>query len=236
MHIESPTDLSCQNTDSSTGRVGYCCLAFQFTHTYDNRYGIGLVTISPMGDMLRRRGLILILVLFSTCLTIGLAVTRNLYVFEVISFLVGFTSVSPQIFIPLAADLAPPERRASAISLVTSGFLLGILIARVLAGVVANFVNWRYVYWMSIGIQGLVLVGSYLVLPDYPAKNRELSYLGMFCSMTKFMMNEPLVVQIVLISIAASACYTNFWVTLTFLLGGPPYYYSTCVSLKMGCT
>ncbi|KAF8553658.1 hypothetical protein OG21DRAFT_1485241 [Imleria badia] len=49
----------------------------------------------------------------------------------------------------------------------------------------------------------------------------------MFRSIAKFMVKEPLVVQIVLISIAASACYTNFWVTLTFLLGGPPYYYST---------
>lgn len=180
-----------------------------------------------MGDMLRRRGLVLILVLSSTCLTIGLAVTNSLFVFEVISFLIGFASVSPQIFIPLAADLAPPERRASAISLVTSGFLMGILIARVLSGVVANWVSWRYVYWMSICIQGLVLVGSYFVLPDYPSKNRELSYLGMYSSMAKFMVKEPLVVQIFLISIAASACYTNFWVTLTFLLGGPPYYYST---------
>lgn len=227
MHVESLVDLSCQNTHSSTGRVGCCCLAFQSTFTHENRYGIGLLTISPMGDMLRRRGLVLILVSSSTFLTIGLAITTNLYVFEVISFLIGFTSVSPQIFLPLAADLAPPERRASAISLVSSGFLLGILIARVLSGVVANFVSWRYVYWMSIGIQGLVLIGSYLVLPDYPAKDRELSYLGMFYSMAKFIVKEPLVVQIVLISITASACYTNFWVTLTFLLGGPPYYYST---------
>ncbi|KAH0832294.1 major facilitator superfamily domain-containing protein [Lanmaoa asiatica] len=208
-------------------------LSTSFSVTYDEVsryltvYGIGILTISPMGDMLRRRGLILLLVWCSTCLTIGLAVTKSLYVFEAISFLVGFASVSPQIFIPLAADLAPPERRASAISLVTSGFLMGVLIARVLSGVVANFVSWRYVYWMSIGIQGLVLIGSYLVLPDYPATNRELSYFGMFSSMAKFVVKEPLVVQILLISVSSSACYTNFWVTLTFLLGGPPYYYST---------
>ncbi|KAF8838914.1 MFS general substrate transporter [Paxillus ammoniavirescens] len=212
-------------------------LSNSFSVTYDEvsriptlvqaGYGIGLLCISPLGDMVRCRGLILILVLSSTCLTIGLAVTENLYVFEVISFLIGFTSISPQILIPLAADLAPPHRRASAMSLVLSGFLLGILIARVLSGVVANFVSWRFVYLMSIGIQSVVLFGSYLLLPDYPTKNRDLSYFGMFRSMAKFMVTEPLVVQMVLISSAASACYTNFWVTLTFLLGGPPYYYST---------
>ncbi|KAF8133308.1 major facilitator superfamily domain-containing protein [Boletus edulis] len=212
-------------------------LSDSFSVTYDEvsriptlvqaGYGIGLLTICPMGDMLRRRGLILFLVSCSTLFTIGLAVTKNLRVFEAMSFFVGFTSISQQIFLPLAADLVPPERRASAISVVASGILLGILVARVLAGVVANFVSWRYVYWMSVGIQGVVLIGSYLVLPDYPANNRELSYIDMFRSMAKFMVKEPLVVQAVLINLAASACYTNFWVTLTFLLSGPPYHYST---------
>lgn len=66
--------ISCQNTRFSTGRVG--CLAVQFTLTHDNRYAIGLLTVSPMGDMLRRRGLILFLVSRPTCLTIGLAATK----------------------------------------------------------------------------------------------------------------------------------------------------------------
>ena len=175
-----------------------------------------------MGDVLRRRGLILFLLSGSTLLTIGLAVTKNLYVFEVVSFFVGFTSVSPRIFLLLAADLAPPERRSSAMSWVSSGFLLGVMIARIISGVVTKFVSWRYVYWMSIGIQSVVVIGSYLVLPDYPAKTRELSYFDMFRSMAVFMVKEPLVVQTVLVNIASSACYTIFWVTLTFLLGALP--------------
>ncbi|KAH7913382.1 major facilitator superfamily domain-containing protein [Hygrophoropsis aurantiaca] len=197
-------------------------------------YGIGLLLISPLGDILRRRQLIMLLVLLSTTLTVPLAITNSLEVFEVISFFVGMTSVAPQLLMPLAADLAPPERRASAISVVLSGFLLGILIARVLAGVVANFTSWRIVYFMSIGVQGLVLIGAYLILPDYPSRNGQLSYFSLFRSMFKFIVTEPLVVQIILINIAASACYTNFWVTLTFLLGGAPYYYSTVIIGLMG--
>ncbi|KAG2068219.1 MFS general substrate transporter [Suillus decipiens] len=192
-------------------------------------FGIGLLFITPLGDMLRRRQLILLLVVFSTTLTIGLAITKNLVVFEIISFLIGLTTVTPQILMPLAADLAPPARRGSAISVVQSGFLLGILIARVLSGIVANFTSWRFVYCMSIGIQSIVLGGAYMLLPDYPVKNRDLSYLGMFRSMAKYIVTEPLVGQIMLTNWAASACYTNWWVTLTFLLGGPPYYYSTVI-------
>ncbi|KAG2124590.1 major facilitator superfamily domain-containing protein [Suillus clintonianus] len=192
-------------------------------------FGIGLLFIAPLGDMLRRRQLIMLLIVFSTVLTIGLAITNNLLVFEIISFLIGLTSITPQIVIPLAADLAPPARRGSAISVVLSGFLLGILLARVLSGIVANFTSWRIVYFTSIGIQCFVLGGAYLLLPDYPVQDRELSYFGIFRSMARYAITEPLVGQIMLINWAASACYTNWWVTLTFLLGGPPYNYSTMV-------
>ncbi|KAG2139610.1 major facilitator superfamily domain-containing protein [Suillus bovinus] len=192
-------------------------------------FGIALLFITPLGDILRRRQLILLLVMLSTTLTIGLAITKNLLVFEIISFLIGLTSVTPQIFVPLAADLAPPARRGSAISIVQSGLMLGVLIGRVLSGIVANFTSWRFVYCMSIGIQSIVLGGAYMLLPDYPVKNRDLSYLGIFRSMAKYVVTEPLVGQIMLTNWAGSACYTNWWVTLTFLLGEPPYSYSTMI-------
>jgi predicted MFS family arabinose efflux permease len=55
--------------------------------------------------------------------------------------------------IPLSADLAPPERRASAMSITLSGLLLGMLCGRVLAGTVAEFAGWRNTYWMAVGLQ-----------------------------------------------------------------------------------
>jgi predicted MFS family arabinose efflux permease len=192
-------------------------------------YATGLVLISPLGDLLRRRQLILCIVSISTSLTVGLAVTNRLVVFEVLSYLVGVVTVTPQILIPLAADLAPEKRRASAISVVLSGLLFGVLIARVLAGVIAEFQSWRVVYYFSIGVQTLVLVGSYFILPDYPSKNTDLTYLNILSTMAKFAVTEPMLIQACLINMASSACFSNFWVTLTFLLGGPPYHYSTLV-------
>ena len=171
--------------------------------------------------------MILSVVALSTSLTIGLAVTKNLIVFETLSYLVGIVTVTPQILIPLAADLAPEEKRATAISVVLSGLLFGILLARVLAGIIAEFASWRVVYYFAIGVQALVLVGSYLVLPDYPSKNKDLTYWNILWTMAKFSVTEPILIQASLINLATSACFTNFWVTLTFLLGDPPYHYST---------
>ena len=176
---------------------------------------------------MHRRQLILSVVAFSTSLTIGLAVTRSLHVFETLSYLVGVVTVTPQILLPLAADLAPEEKRAAAISIVLSGLLFGILLARVLAGIIAEFTSWRVVYYFAVGVQTFVLVGSYLLLPDYPPKNKDLTYWNILWTMAKFSVTEPILIQASLINLALSACYSNFWVTLTFLLGEPPYHYST---------
>jgi predicted MFS family arabinose efflux permease len=160
-------------------------------------------------------------------LSIGLAVTRSLVVFETLSYLVGIVTVTPQILVPLVADLAPEKKRASAISVVLSGLTFGILLARVLAGIIAEFTSWRVVYFFAVGVQTLVLVGSYLMLPDYPSKNKDLTYWNILWTMAKFSVTEPVLIQACLISLGLSACFSNFWVTLTFLLGGPPYHYST---------
>ncbi|KAF8194412.1 major facilitator superfamily domain-containing protein [Mycena galopus ATCC 62051] len=190
-------------------------------------YATGILLISPLGDLVRRRQLILFLALLSGSLTIGLAITPNLVVFETLSFIIGVVSVIPQIMIPLAADLAPPERRASAISVVMSGLLFGILIARVIAGILGQFTSWRVVYYFAIGVQFLVLVAGYFVIPDYPAKNSDMTYWSILRTMATFAYTEPILIQASLVNIASCACFTNFWVTLTFLLGGPPYFYST---------
>ncbi|KAG7088963.1 hypothetical protein E1B28_012908 [Marasmius oreades] len=190
-------------------------------------YAIGLLLISPLGDLVRRRQLTITLVILTTGLTIGLAVTNRVEVFVALSFLVGVANVTPQILMPLAADLAPPEKRASAISVVFAGLLLGVLIARVISGIIAQYTTWRVVYYFAIAVQVVVLAGCYPLLPDYPAKNKHLTYWQIMLSMGKYCVTEPILVQAVLINVASSAMFSSFWVTLTFLLGGDPYNYST---------
>ncbi|CAL1706610.1 unnamed protein product [Somion occarium] len=190
-------------------------------------YAVGLLFISPLGDLVPRRSLILLLTAGAASLSIGLPLTQSVTTFEVLEFLVGIFTVVPQILMPLAADLAPPHRRASALSIVLAGLLLGILIARVLAGIVAQFVSWRVVYWIAVGVQWLVLIMMWATIPDYPRRNKDLTYPQVFVTMGKFLITEPVLVQAVLINIASMGTFTNFWVTLTFLLGGPPYNFST---------
>ncbi|KAF7368850.1 MFS DHA1 protein [Mycena venus] len=192
-------------------------------------YATGLALISPLGDLVRRRPLLLLLIFTSGSLTIGLALTRSLVVFEVLSFLIAFSSVTPQVLIPFTADLAPPNRRASFMSVVFAGLYMGVLLARVLSGIIAQYSSYRNIFWMGTAGQYLLLIVMYLITPDMPAKNPDLSYFQILKTMAQFAVTEPALIQGCLIFFLNSAIFGGFWVTMTFLLGGAPYHYSTLI-------
>ncbi|KAI1421159.1 major facilitator superfamily domain-containing protein [Xylaria sp. FL1777] len=190
-------------------------------------YAVGLLFLCPLGDIVPRRPFILFLILVTATMWIGLCLTTNFGAFVSISFLCGVGTVTPQLMLPLVGDLAPAHRRASSLSIVVSGLALGLLVARVLSGVVGNFTAWRNIYWLALGAQYLTFVILFLTLPDYPAKNKGLNYFKAIWKMAVLVVESPLLIQACLMGFLMSAAFTNFWTTLTFLLASPPYDYSS---------
>ncbi|KAI1104357.1 MFS general substrate transporter [Jackrogersella minutella] len=195
-------------------------------------YAVGLLFLCPLADMVPRRPFILFLIWATATAWIGLCITKDFDTFISLSFLCGVGTVTPQVMLPLVGDLVPAHRRASSLSIVVSGLALGLLIARVLSGIVANFTSWRNIYWLAFGAQYLTLVLLFFFLPDYPAKNKGLNYFKVLWGMAVMAITEPLLTQACLIGFLLSAAFTSFWTTLTFLLASPPYEYS---SLEIGC-
>ncbi|KAI0114465.1 major facilitator superfamily domain-containing protein [Nemania sp. FL0031] len=194
-------------------------------------YAVGLLFLCPLGDIVPRRPFILFLIFATATMWIGLCLTTKFEAFVSLSFLCGVGTVTPQLMLPLVGDLAPAHRRASSLSLVVSGLALGLLVARVLSGVVANFTEWRNIYWLALGAQYLTFTLLFFTLPDYPAKNKGLNYFKALWKMAVLAVEEPLLIQACLMGFLLSAVFTNFWTTLTFLLASPPYDYS---SLEIG--
>ena len=132
--------------------------------------------------------------------------------------------------LPLVGDLAPPHRRATSLSIVTSGLLLGLLIARLLSGVVTNFTSWRTVYWLALGLQYFIFVLLWFTMPDYPSTNPGgLNYFRILWSILTISFASPVIVQSCLVGFFTSTTFTSYWTTLTFLLASPPYNYSSLV-------
>lgn len=140
------------------------------------------------------------------------------------------TTVTPQLMLPLVGDIAPAHRKGAALSIVVSGLMLGMLVARLLSGIVANFTDWRNIYWLSFGAQCLLVILLFCCMPDYPSTNPDgLNYFYALWTIVKMLFTQPLLVQACLISFLCSAVFTCFWTTLTFLLASPPYEFDSLI-------
>ena len=168
----------------------------------------------------------------SDLIRIPLCFTKNLQVFEVFSYLAALFGGTTQIMLPLVAETSTDKQRPFNISIVATGPTLGILLARILSGVVANYTSWRNVYFLALGLQGSILIALWCFMPNYPATNNIpiqkliMMYPKILWSIIT-LVRFPVLVQSSLISACTFFCVSSFWTTLTFLLTG--YDYSTTV-------
>lgn len=74
-------------------------------------YAVGILLLAPLGDMVRRRGLVLLLIALTATLSIGLALAPNLITFEVLGFFIAVLTVSAPSAdvdpVPLNAEVWP---------------------------------------------------------------------------------------------------------------------------------
>ena len=97
-------------------------------------YGSGMFFFVPLGDVLERRRLMLVLLGAATVALLAAAAAPSLPLLALASLAIGVTSVVPQLAVPLAAHLAPPAERGRAVGTVMGGLLVGILLARTASG------------------------------------------------------------------------------------------------------
>lgn len=94
-----------------------------------------------------------------------------------------------------------------------SGLLLGILLARTVAGVLAEFGGWRTVYWAASGLLVLLALILYLHLPQYKQVS-ELKYGQLLASIVVLFVRTP-VLRVgrhsVPLCLPRSACSGRLW-------------------------
>lgn len=188
-------------------------------------YAVGLALLVPLGDLLPRRKLIPT-VLSMTAAALALAAAApGLAILATVTVVFGVGSVAAQLIVPLAASLAPDDRRGQVVGTVMSGLLLGILLARTASGLVANASSWRMTYLLAATITlGLAAVLWRVVPADEPRPN--LSYPALLRSTLTLMRDEPVLRRRSLLGGLNFAAFSMFWTTITFHLAASPFHYS----------
>jgi predicted MFS family arabinose efflux permease len=156
-----------------------------------------------------------------------LTLSRSFAAFLGLSFVCGLLTVTPQLMFPLSAQYAPARHRAIMISIIMSGLVFGMLVARLLSGIVAQYSSWRAVYWMSLGLQLATLLLVFALMPSYPILRAGTSYPRILLKIVTLPFHHPVLTQHSLIGFLTGAMFTSFWTTLTFQLASPAFDLST---------
>lgn len=185
-------------------------------------YGLGLLLLVPLGDLLNQGRLIIGQMLLSivALLIVGTA-TYVAVLFAGIA-LVGLLAVVTQSMVAFVATMASSTERGRVVGIVTSGIVIGILLARTFAGLLTDLAGWRSVYLVSAALL-LLMVGLFLkVLPKGEREVKSLSYWQLIQSVfTLFIQERTLRIRSV-IAMLIFADFSILWTPLVLPLSAPP--------------
>ena len=188
-------------------------------------YALGLILLVPLGDLVERRRLIVTMMLFATAGLLVSATAGSLAALLVGTAITGAFSVVAQVLVPFAATLSPVAQRGKVVGTVMSGLLMGILLARTVAGALSSLGDWHTVYWVAAALMLLNTLALWRALPRY-AQTTRMHYGQLIGSVFAQFARYPLHRQRSLLGCLIFAMFSVLWNSLAFFLSSEPWSYS----------
>lgn len=186
-------------------------------------YALGLLFLVPLGDLLNRRWLITGQMLVSVLALIAVGTASTSLVLFIGIAAVGSLAVVTQTLVAFAATLAAPAERGRVVGVVTSGIVIGILLARTFAGLLTDLAGWRSVYLVSAVLTFIMACILFRVLPNYVQKIESISYLQLLRSMLMLFAQERVLRIRAALTLLIFTAFSILWSSLVLPLSAPPF-------------
>ncbi|MBT8500298.1 major facilitator transporter [Pantoea agglomerans] len=196
----------------STGTIGTVVTATQ------SGYALGLIFLVPLGDCVNRKKLVITQLLLSVVALITAAVAPDLMTLLCAMLLVGLMAVVTQLMVAWAAMLASPEQRGQVVGSVTSGIVIGILLARFVSGMIADLAGWRAVYLTAACLLLLISLILAKVLPATAGQTRRTSYPHLLLSVFRLFLTEPQLRRRGILALLIFAAFSMLWSSMVLPL------------------
>ncbi|MDR0219006.1 MAG: MFS transporter [Enterobacteriaceae bacterium] len=199
-------------------------------------YAAGLVLFVPLGDRMVRRKLLYIILSINALSSLLASQSQNIEQLLLINILIGMTSVSAQIVIPMVSLIAPEEQRGKAVGIVVSGLMTGVLFGRFLSGFVGEYLGWRSMYIIAVGLDLILIITLPKLLPYNQPSEKTISYFALFKTLFKYIVSERQLRIACYSGALMFAAFSSLWGGLAFLMAQPPYYFGSDSVGSLGLT
>lgn len=185
---------------------------------------LSLMFVVPLGDLINRKRLIVcqLVLLAIACVAVALSGSQHALLAGMIGVGLLGTAMT-QVLIACAAALANESERGRVVGTAQGGVVVGLLMARSLAGVVADVAGWRAVYLVSAIFAVGMLIVLLLFLPTPRPSRVQLSYAGLLRSMIELLLRERVLQVRGFLGLLMFAAFSIFWSALVLPLSAPPH-------------
>ncbi|MDH6267820.1 putative MFS family arabinose efflux permease [Rhizobium sp. SG_E_25_P2] len=185
-------------------------------------YGLGLLFLVPLGDLLENRKLMLGLILAAGLALLGAGFASNASLFLAASLAIGLASVAVQVVVPFAAGMAPDHARGRVVGNVMSGLMIGIMLARPFSSFLSEFMSWRAVYFITAALMAVIALVLRLNIPVRRPVAR-IRYGALLASMAKLAATERVLQRRAIYQAGMFAAFSLFWTASPLLLASPAF-------------
>lgn len=185
---------------------------------------LALLLLVPLGDLVDRRRLMLVqsLALAATLIAVGFASASAVLIAGMLGTGLLGTAMT-QGLVSYAASASASHERGRVVGAAQGGVVIGLLLARVLAGFVGDVAGWRGVYFLSAATMLALAALLACKLPALAPASPRIGYPRLIASLFGLLRDERVLQIRGMLAMLMFAAFNIFWSALALPLSAPPY-------------
>jgi predicted MFS family arabinose efflux permease len=185
-------------------------------------YTLGLLFVVPLGDLVENRRLVTGGLLLTAVALAAAAFASSAWQFLAAALAIGLGSVVAQVLVPFAAHLSHESTRGHTVGKVVSGLLLGIMLARPAASLLADASNWHVVFGAAALLTFALAFVLRKALPQR-MPGAALPYPKLIGSLWQLFAATPLLRRRAAYHAGLFGAFSLFWTVTPLMLAGPQF-------------
>lgn len=185
-------------------------------------YVLGLFILVPLADKISRRRLLIFSFSILVVSLLVMSASSHLVPMIVSHLFIGFCAVMTHVFIPIATQYSTKENKSRNVGYILSGLLSGIILSRVVSGVLGELFSWRIIFVLSsvvMTISGIIFI---YFLPD-SEPNFKGSYKSLWKTLITIIRKHPKAVVCSLRAGFGMSSLFTMWACLAFHVSQEPF-------------
>lgn len=187
-------------------------------------YTLGLFFLVPLGDMFQKKNVIVGFMGLAALGQLTCAFSSSINLMYLGTAISSLFSIAAQVLLPFSTTLVKPERSAQVVGTLMSGLLMGILMARTVAGFLSTIMSWHVIYVLSGALLALTSILLFVKLPGN--QSPKIIYKDILKSMYVLLKTQPTLQKRSILGGLCFSAVSTVFTTMALVLSEAPYQFS----------